>query len=145
MKIESYEDLDKLVAQSLGWQQSIYSDLFNGDIEISFYHPSDLIGADVLDQWFIDYGIAPKFCECWRYAEEFLLPECDRRNLGIEWRRSPQSIVCVIAALTERYYPGVMVHTGAGFKYPRSMNLATCLAWLHFNSVAFSWEIKVNQ
>jgi hypothetical protein len=143
MLITSYQDLNKIIAQSLGWVESIHYESQSEpipDVEIEYYHPPDL-SEDEAEEWFSNWGVAPDFSEDWYCVEQWILPECDRLNLLIEWQRSPKVIRCMICASSENRYPGVMIFTGAGFKYPRSMPLATCLAWLSFKGVEFKLEL----
>lgn len=146
MKITSYKQLDKLVAQSLGWATSIElidQGEFVSDLEVEYYHPPDL-DEDELEDWFGQYGVAPDFSENWFEIEDFLLPECDRQNIFIEWQRSQHNILCTIRMVEldnhlslEKFKTAI---TGTG-SIPRSMPLATCLAWLAFKGVEFELEL----
>lgn len=85
MKITNYEQLNKLVAQSLGWKSSItFIDVDKGDYEenheFEFYHPPGL-NEEEAEDWFSEWlCICPQFSTDIDCCEEFVLAECDRRR-----------------------------------------------------------------
>ncbi|MBD2505691.1 hypothetical protein [Anabaena azotica] len=146
MKITNYEQLNKLVAESLGWEIGIYlidQGEFQHDDELEFYYPPD-IEEDRTERWFEEFGIAPDFCcEIWN-VEAFVLPECDRQKLVTQITISPTMVSCGIKPLTsDGIHSGMAVTGEKGI--PKSVALAVCLAWLRFKGVEFELSLPPEQ
>lgn len=138
MKITGFEQLNKLVAQSLGWSTGIElidEGEFTGGTEIEFYYPLN-IEEDRRERWFDEFGVAPDFAnELWT-VEAFLIPECDRNRLTTQITITPTMVSCGIKPLTpDGIHSGMAVTGEKGV--PKSIPLAVCLAWLRFKGVEF--------
>ncbi|MBD0266418.1 MAG: hypothetical protein ICV85_09630 [Tolypothrix sp. T3-bin4] len=142
MKVKSYYDLNVLIAKSLNWVENKVSDEQQGNIKV--WHPPEESEAKSLD-WLKKHGVVPDFCRNWGLTEEFILAQCDRENLLVEHDRTPGTIRCTIRKIdsVNLYYPGVMIFTGEGFRYPKSMSFATCIAWLSFKQIEFQIEFQL--
>ncbi|BAT56585.1 hypothetical protein NOS3756_55970 (plasmid) [Nostoc sp. NIES-3756] len=144
MKITSYEQLNKLVAESLGWQtgvELIEQGKFQAEVE--FYYPVD-IEEDRRERWFDEFGIAPDFAnELWN-VEAFLIPECDRQRLVTQITITPTMVSCGIKPLiADERNTGMAVTGEKGI--PKSIALAVCLAWLRFKGVEFELQLPAEE
>ncbi|MBD2505542.1 hypothetical protein [Anabaena azotica] len=146
MKITTYEQLNKLVAESLGWEIGIYliyQGEFQHDDELEFFYPPD-IEEDRRERWFEEFGIAPDFCcEIWN-VEAYVLPECDRHRLTTQITITPSMVSCGIKPLMADGRGTGMASTGVK-GIPKSIALAVCLAWLRFKGVEFELALPLEQ
>ena len=88
-----------------------------------------------------DNGGAPLFSRKWQDTE-LLLDICDKASLLVEWFRNEEVISCSIDRIENGFTTGMGVryYTGNQFEIPKSMPLATCLAWLYWQGI----KIKLN-
>ncbi|BAY41355.1 hypothetical protein NIES2111_57510 (plasmid) [Nostoc sp. NIES-2111] len=144
MKITSYEQLNKLIAESLGWQTGIeLIDQGKFKTKVEFYYPGD-IEEDRRERWYDEFGVAPDFAnELWT-VEAFLIPECDRQRLVTQITITPTMVSCGIKPLVADERSTGMAVTGEK-GIPKSIPLAVCLAWLRFKGVNFELELPAEE
>lgn len=144
MKITSYEQLNKLIAESLGWSTGIeLIEQGKFKTEVEFYYPTD-IEEDRRERWFDEFGVAPDFAnELWT-VEAFLLPECDRQRLITQIAVTPTMVSCGIKPLVADGRSTGMAVTGEK-GIPKSIALAVCLAWLRFKGVEFELQLPAEE
>lgn len=150
MKITSYEELNKLVAQTLGWEETeidvqVIVDKTVKLQRVNVLHPKLGVGERPLDYW-REYDTCPDFSTDWQLVEKFILAECDRQKLAVQIVRTSLMISCSIKPMNyiEDDRPARSFITGE-MGVPKSTPLAVCLAWLRFNNVEFEFEPETNK
>ncbi len=150
--INSYQELNVLVAQSLGWEKTEYEEecsqfasgaqwQYGGDyhaVKVRFFAPDDNATNEDFDAecWFDDYGYVPDFSTDWSHTQ-LLLNECDRRNIVVNWGRNRDYISC---AFDDSKNPAVT--TVLDRDTSSSMALVTVLAWLKFQDYKIELNIE---
>ncbi|MBW4557122.1 MAG: hypothetical protein KME59_14470 [Trichormus sp. ATA11-4-KO1] len=150
--INSFPELNVLVAQSLGWEKTEFEEecsqftpgaqwQYGGDyhaVKVEFFVPPDSAIDDEFDgeSWFDNYGYVPDFSTNWSHTQ-LLLKECDRRNVVVNWGRNKDCIGC---AFYDGKNPAVTIVLKRDISC--SMALTTVLAWLEFQGYDIELDLE---
>ncbi len=155
LTVQSFQEIDELIAQQLGWVKSSFesecsqftpgaqwnygTDWYTINIELLF--PPEVVEAlgeqewtDNHYQWCAENGGAPRFSSNWDDTE-LLLQECDSCGLLVEWSRNSEITICSIKQIDNTTTAPLIAYTGSPFGIPKSMPLATSLAWLLWHNI----------
>ena len=141
--ITTYEQLNKLIAQSLGWEERSIS-VFG--LTAKIFCPTG-IKLEEAFEYHHKYSGCPDFATNWQDIEDLILSECDRQNIFVEWTHSPEIISCTMRQIEHKQWSSAdfkSVITGGKTKLPRSMSLATSLTWLTFKENKVNIDILSN-
>lgn len=162
VKINSLAEIDNIIALLLGWVESEIEEecsqftpgatwIYGGDyyaIKVKLLFPEEVVNAGGESEWTYEHedwyenGGAPYFSSQWSDTN-ILLEECDRTGLVLEWFRNKDNIGCQIQKYEfekpESLIP-VVAYTGTNFNIPKSMSLATCMAWLLWHGIKIEFE-----
>lgn len=164
IQINSYQELDELIARKLGWVESWFEEECSRDtpgaiwsfgtdsyvVKVELLYPSEIVErgsketwVDFHQEWCYDNGGAPLFSRKWQDTE-LLLDICDKASLLVEWFRNEEVISCSIDRIENGFTTGMGVryYTGNQFEIPKSMPLATCLAWLCWQGVKVNLNLQ---
>ena len=125
--------------------------VYGGDyyaIKEKLLFPQRVVDAGLEEEWIYEHenwyenGGAPYFSSEWNDTN-ILLEECERTGLLLEWFRNKDNIGCQIRKYEfekpESSIP-VVANTGTNFNIPKSMSLATSMAWLLWHGIKIEFE-----
>lgn len=170
IQVKSFQEIDALIAQQLGWVKSSFeeecsqftpgaqwnygTDWYTIKVELLF--PTEVVEEGLEEEWIDNHyhwcaenGGAPLFSSNWDDTE-VLLQECDcpkgsakgnRCGKLVEWSRNSEITSCSIKQIDNTTKAPLIAYTGSPFGIPKSMPLATSLAWLLWHNIKIEFNL----